>query len=141
QGHIVHLNRACDRALGHTNSEAKGRPFLDLLTPGEAEPIAEQFRQLLADGQPFQREGHWLAKNGELRLITWSAAAVPGVAGPAEFILLTGLDVTEQRRLQLALLAARQEMRLARAIQQRLFPQALRLPGFDIGGVSHPAEA
>src|SRR5207247_1391217 len=41
----------------------------------------------------------------------------------------------EQERL-------REEIRLARQIQQRLFPAApLPLSGFDIGGASYPAEA
>jgi serine phosphatase RsbU (regulator of sigma subunit) len=41
----------------------------------------------------------------------------------------------EQERL-------REEIRLARQIQQKLFPAAaLPLPGFDIGGASYPAEA
>jgi serine phosphatase RsbU (regulator of sigma subunit) len=36
----------------------------------------------------------------------------------------------------------REEMRIAREIQQKLFPVApLPLPGFDIAGASHPAEA
>src|SRR5581483_10317530 len=36
----------------------------------------------------------------------------------------------------------REEIRLARQIQQKLFPApALPLPGFDVSGVSHPAEA
>jgi serine phosphatase RsbU (regulator of sigma subunit) len=36
----------------------------------------------------------------------------------------------------------REEMRLAREIQQKLFPVApLPLPGFDVAGASHPAEA
>src|SRR5581483_6446967 len=36
----------------------------------------------------------------------------------------------------------RAEMRIARQIQQKLFPVApLPLPGFDISGASHPAEA
>jgi len=36
----------------------------------------------------------------------------------------------------------REEMRIARQIQQKLFPVApLPLPGFDVSGASHPAEA
>lgn len=46
------------------------------------------------------------------------------------------------REAEKALVAQQEQMRIARDIQQRLFPSACpRLPGFDIGGASRPADA
>ncbi len=51
-------------------------------------------------------------------------------------------DVTERRRAEAELRRSRQEFAAAREIQQRLFPKSAPvLPGFDIAGASHPADA
>ena len=51
-------------------------------------------------------------------------------------------DVTERRRAEAELRRSRQEFAAAREIQQRLFPKAApELPGFELAGVSRPADA
>jgi serine phosphatase RsbU (regulator of sigma subunit) len=51
-------------------------------------------------------------------------------------------DITERKRAERELLEHQEQFRIAREIQQRLFPKnAPALPGFDIGGASYPTEA
>lgn len=51
-------------------------------------------------------------------------------------------DITERKRAERELRQNQEQFRVAREIQQRLFPKtAPALPGFDIGGASYPAEA
>ncbi len=51
-------------------------------------------------------------------------------------------DVTERKRTEEALRESQEQFRVAREIQQRLFPKAApQVPGFDIAGMSYPAEA
>ena len=51
-------------------------------------------------------------------------------------------DVTERKRAERELRENQEQFRVAREIQQRLFPKsAPALPGYDIAGVSYPAEA
>lgn len=51
-------------------------------------------------------------------------------------------DVTERKRTERALQESEEQMRVAREIQQHLFPKsAPGVPGFEIAGVSQPAEA
>lgn len=51
-------------------------------------------------------------------------------------------DRRERRKAETALLAQQEQLRIAREIQQRLFPaRPPELPGFDIAGVSLPADA
>lgn len=51
-------------------------------------------------------------------------------------------DVTERRRAEAELHRNREEFAAAREIQQRLFPRVSpELPGIELAGVSHPADA
>jgi len=51
-------------------------------------------------------------------------------------------DITERKRAERELRENQEQFRVAREIQQRLFPKSPpNLPGFDIAGCSYPAEA
>ncbi len=51
-------------------------------------------------------------------------------------------DISERKRAERELRENQEQFRVAREIQQRLFPkQAPALPGFEIAGASYPAEA
>jgi phosphoserine phosphatase RsbU/P len=51
-------------------------------------------------------------------------------------------DITERKRAERELRENQEQFRVAREIQQRLFPNAPpALPGFDIAGATYPAEA
>jgi len=51
-------------------------------------------------------------------------------------------DISERKRAERELRQNQEQFRVAREIQQRLFPKsAPAMPGFDIAGASHPAEA
>ena len=62
--------------------------------------------------------------------------------GEEQWVVAFFRDVTERRQAEEELRRSRQEFAAAREIQQRLFPKAApTLPGFDIAGASHPADA
>jgi phosphoserine phosphatase RsbU/P len=51
-------------------------------------------------------------------------------------------DITERKRAEKELNESKEQFRVAREIQQRLFPKSSpAMPGFDISGASYPAEA
>jgi PAS domain S-box-containing protein len=51
-------------------------------------------------------------------------------------------DITERKRAERELQEHQEQFRVAREIQQRLFPKAApRLPGYDLAGATYPAEA
>jgi PAS domain S-box-containing protein len=114
QGRIVRFNRACEKLTGYTFDEVEGQPFWELfLIPEETEPVKAVFEQLQAGQFPNAYENHWLTRDGGRRLIAWSNTALLGKAGGAEYIIATGIDITERKRAEEALWESRERFRLA----------------------------
>lgn len=104
QGRIVRLNRACENLTGYTFDEVKGQPFWDLfLIPEEIEAVKAVFRELQAGELPNKYENYWLTRDGERRLIAWSNTGLLDGTGSVEYIIGTGIDITERRRAEEAL--------------------------------------
>nr|WP_290226651.1 PAS domain S-box protein [Trichocoleus desertorum] len=110
QGHIIRFNRACQRVTGYTFAEVKGIPFWDiLLLPEEIAGVKAGFSQLQAGLFPNEYENHWVTKTGIPRLIAWSNTAIVDGDGKVEYIIGTGLDITERRQTELALQRSQQQ--------------------------------
>jgi PAS domain S-box-containing protein len=107
QGRIVRFNRACEETTGFKFKNVKGKPFWDiLLMPEETTQVRAVFKQLLAGDFPNQQENYWRSKKNGARLIAWSNTALLDNKGNIEYIIGTGIDITE-RRISEAKLATR----------------------------------
>ena len=101
QGRIVRFNRACELTTGYMADEVAGLPFWDLfLVPEEMEPVKAVFAELAAGQFPNRYENYWVSRSGERRLITWSNTAIVDWAGDVAYVVATGIDITEQRRVE-----------------------------------------
>lgn len=101
EGRIVSFNRACEKTTGYCFEEVLGRPFWDfLLLPEEAEGVRRVFERLLAGETSIQYENHWVTRTGQKRLIVWSNTCLLDSAGRVEYVIGTGIDVTERRQLE-----------------------------------------
>jgi two-component system cell cycle sensor histidine kinase/response regulator CckA len=49
---------------------------------------------------PNKYENYWVAKNGQRRLIAWSNTALLDKNGSVEYVIPTGIDISERRRLE-----------------------------------------
>ena len=100
QGAIVSFNHTCERVTGYNFAEVKGKPVWDfLILPEEQTSSKAVFKRLLKGQFHNQYENYWLAKDGSKNLISWSNTALLDTQGKIEFIIATGIDVTEQRRV------------------------------------------
>ncbi|WP_319420476.1 PAS domain S-box protein [Pleurocapsa sp. FMAR1] len=100
QGVIVGFNRTCEQVTGYSFAEVKGKSVWDFLIPFEEKTTAKAvFERLLRGQVPNQYENSWIAKDGSKNLIAWSNTALFDAQGNIEFIIATGIDVTEQRRV------------------------------------------
>jgi len=101
QGRIVGFNRACEATTGYAAAEVQDKPFWDIfLPPDEVGAVRATFEALRAGEFPNRFENHWLTRNGDKRLIAWSNTALLDEAGAVEYVIGTGIDITERRRAE-----------------------------------------
>ncbi len=112
EGRIVRFNRFCKEVTGYTFSEVEGKQFWELfLMPEETESVKAVFQKLLAGQFPSKNENYWLTKSGNRRLIDWSNTALLDNAGEVEYIVAIGIDISEHREMEMALLESEQNYR------------------------------
>lgn len=103
-GRIVRFNRACEAVTGYAAAEALGRCVWDfLLLPDEREPVRNVFGTLRARKFPETYENAWLTRDGRQRHIAWSNTVMTNAAGDVEYLVGTGIDITERKRAEQAL--------------------------------------
>jgi PAS domain S-box-containing protein len=104
QGRIVRFNRACERLTGYTFEEVAGQRFWEnFLIPEEMASVKDVFEDLRSGNFPNQHDNYWLMKNGDRRLISWSNTALVDEDGEVEYIVATGIDITDRADAEEAL--------------------------------------
>ncbi len=107
KGRIVRFNRACEETSGYLFEEVKGKEFWDIfLLPEEVPGVEDVFEHLLAGDFPNTHENYWVTKDGRRRLIAWSNTALLDKNGKVEYVVATGIDITERKEAE-ARVAAR----------------------------------
>jgi two-component system cell cycle sensor histidine kinase/response regulator CckA len=128
-GAIVSFNRACELATGYSFGEVRGKKVWDvLLTPEEVEPVKRVFADLKAGMFPNRFENCWIAKDGRRLFVSWSNAILLDAVGEVEYVVPTGIDISERRRAE----EDRQSLQ-----SQLLQSQKLESVGRLAGGIAH----
>ena len=67
-------------------------------------------------------ECQWLAHDGTRRLIAWSGTSLPGGNGTPAYVIATGIDITERKQLEKAILeiSAREQRRIGQDLHDGL---------------------
>lgn len=108
QGCVVRVNRACELLTGYTQSELQGKmPWEILVAAEQRETIRGVFAELMLGGQPSQYELEWICKNRKKRLIAWSNSTLKNKKGEIEYVIETGIDITERKAAERELIQAR----------------------------------
>ena len=122
-GRIIRFNRACERSTGKTLADVTGRCMWELFIPEEeAAGFRKQFEKM-RDGQlQSDYECEWLAGDGTRRQIAWSGACLPAGEGTPPCVIATGIDITERKHLEKAILeiSAREQRRIGQDLHDGL---------------------
>lgn len=101
QGEIQRFNRTCETMTGYTESEVRGHRAWDfLLAPPERLAMRGIFDRLVAGQTNTYSRTTWLGKGGEKLVIAWSNTVLTNAQGTVEFVISSGIDVTEQHKSQ-----------------------------------------
>lgn len=123
QGQIVRFNRACETTTGYALEEVKGKYVWDLFAlPDEPDRFRAVFEQLREGHAADDYENYWLTRDGTRRLISWSSTVLPGNDGAPAFIIATGIDITEKKRLEKSILevSGREQRRIGQDLHDGL---------------------
>ena len=123
EGRIVRFNRACELTTGYALEDVRGGQIWDyFLHAEEVERARSIFSQLSADLLPRDFQSHWVTRHNTHRLIAWSCSMLPGNDGTPNYIIATGIDITEREQLERALLeiSAREQRRIGQDLHDGL---------------------
>ncbi|MBD2008660.1 PAS domain S-box protein [Microcoleus vaginatus ZQ-A3] len=111
QGQIVRFNRACEQMTHYSFSEVKGRYIWELFPNSDlARQAKTAFESLQSGNFPQQYEGSWVSKDQQLKLIAWSDTALLDNEGEIEYIIKTGIDITQRKQAEEELKASEQRL-------------------------------
>ncbi|CCQ75056.1 bifunctional diguanylate cyclase/phosphodiesterase [Magnetospira sp. QH-2] len=100
-GTIVQFNDACAKLTRYKAAEALGQKVWNLVLPPEKlAEVEEVFRNLKAGQFPNRHVNPWLDRDGQEHLIDWSNTALLDDDGEVEFVIATGIDITNQHQMQ-----------------------------------------
>jgi PAS domain S-box-containing protein len=123
EGHILRFNPACELTTGYSMKEVQGKCLWDLfLVAEEADRFKTVFELLRTDLLPRDYQSCWVTRHGDQRLIAWTSTLLPGSGDTSNYIIATGIDITERKHLEKAILdiSAREQRRIGQDLHDGL---------------------
>ncbi|MFW2373385.1 MAG: response regulator [Gammaproteobacteria bacterium] len=128
-GEIVQFNKSAEDITGYSAEELQGKPIWNYLIPDEQiEGVQNVFKELSAGHFPSHYENHWKTRYTGKRLFAWSNTALLDSDKTVNYVIATGIDITEQRKAELE----REQLQ-----HQLLQTQKMEAIGQLTGGIAH----
>ncbi len=130
-GQVQLVNQRAIRVLGKAEADIVGSNWVDACVAPEDRSIARgAFRSLLMNGsdEPQGCEYHVRSSSGEDRFVTWRAVALHDASNLTTGVMLSGEDITDQRRA---------EMEAHRALERMNSVSRLATMGEMAAGIGH----
>ncbi len=98
RGKIIRFNRACERISGYRFDEVKGEYLWDLFLPPDDVDLVKENFEALRQGEPRREyETGFITKEGRQRFVAWSNTILPNSEGLVDYIISTGIDITQRK--------------------------------------------
>jgi PAS domain S-box-containing protein len=123
EGRILRFNPACELTTGYSMEEVQGKCIWDLfLLPGEADRFRTIFEVLGKNLLPQDYQTSWITRHGDQRLIAWTSTLLPGSGETGNYVIATGIDITERKHLEKAILdiSGREQRRIGQDLHDGL---------------------
>lgn len=113
-GSIIRLNKMCEKITGSADPEMKKGAFWDVFcVQDESVRMKKAISALTNSKNPFSLESHCFSSSHALRLVAWSFSYLHDESEAVTHIIATGIDITEQRKAEQALLQTKNEAEMA----------------------------
>lgn len=132
-GRVIVFNHACEQLTGFTEQEVRGARLGELFLPLDAtyEPKFDTIERDVTH-YPMSNEVTWLTRSAERRAISLTQTAVAGTDGELEFVIVSGVDITEQRRAEAALALRERYLNGLSELAQLLLSASSPLPAYEV---------
>ena len=101
QGKIIRFNRECESMTGYRHEEVSNQNFEKIfLSPEDSQLVRKSISELSSPKPTCTYENHWITKSGEPRLISWSTTALFDDSGNVDFIIGTGIDISDRKQVE-----------------------------------------
>lgn len=120
---IVRFNRSCELSTGYLFTELKDKEVWCLFfADADADPFRAAILTLRKTVRPSQFETYWRKRDGSAIVISWTITALFDHAGIIRLIIATGIDVTENKRLENAVIeiSGREQRRIGQDLHDGL---------------------
>jgi PAS domain S-box-containing protein len=135
QGVIEYVNPAFGKTTGYSRDESLGHTPQILKSGKHDTAFYKNLWNTITNGQPYRGTIINKKKNGELYWAEQTITPMKDDDGNINNFVSVLKDITELKKQH------KQEffLGIAREVQQRLYPETVSVPGFDIAGVTYPA--
>ncbi|HEY3443392.1 MAG TPA: PAS domain S-box protein [Paludibaculum sp.] len=137
QGRLIRWNRRCEEITGFHESDLRNKRILHLIEEEREAAEVEGFIEMVPSGKaPVAGINRIRTQDGRTLHISWTASMMRSDAGNAEFLVVTGADITKQ------VLAERQKHQLAmelRAVWESAGDSMIFVDGTGLIVAANPA--
>ena len=111
QGRFIRINDAFEKTTGFSIIDIVGKFFWDvLLVPEDVKHIKEIFNKITGGEFPVEYQSKIISRDSKHRSIVWSMTALKEEKGPIEYIIGSGIDITDSLKAREMLNEANQNL-------------------------------